>query len=63
MKITEKIENDLKLKIDAGIDYPKHITLNGLSELYEVSLTPVRKAVTSLIEQEYVIKQACGWRL
>lgn len=60
MKITERIENDLKRKIDSGEDYPEIITLNTLSEFYEVSLTPVRQAVDQLIQQEYILKHSNG---
>ena len=60
MKITDVIENDLKSKIDSGVDYPANVTLNGLAEIYSVSLTPVRTAVKSLIQQDYIIKQSNG---
>jgi DNA-binding GntR family transcriptional regulator len=60
MKITDVIENDLKSRIERGIDYPQNVTLNGLSEIYKVSLTPVRSAVNSLIKQNYIIKQSNG---
>ena len=60
MKITDVIENDIKSKIDSGVDYPANVTLNGLAEIYSVSLTPVRTAVKSLIQQDYIIKQSNG---
>jgi DNA-binding GntR family transcriptional regulator len=60
MKITDIIENDLKSRIDRGVDYPQNVTLNGLAEIYDVSLTPVRTAVNSLIKQHYIVKQPNG---
>ena len=60
MKITEFIEEDLKLRIDSGNNIPKSLTLNNLSDFYEVSLTPVRIAVNQLIDQKYIIKQENG---
>lgn len=60
MKITDFIESDLKSRIDAGKRLPESLTLNSLSEFYDVSLTPVRVAIKQLTEQAYIVKLPNG---
>ncbi len=44
------IKNDLAARICSGHELPDKLTLHSLSEQYEVSLTPVRQAVSELVE-------------
>jgi DNA-binding GntR family transcriptional regulator len=56
MSLSAFIANDLKLKILSGDDLPTSLSLVDLSSLYGVSITPVREAIGTLIEEKYVDK-------
>lgn len=60
MTISEHIENDLKEKIRNSDLLSDKLTLAGLAEAYEVSLTPVRVALERLIEDKYILKGING---
>jgi DNA-binding GntR family transcriptional regulator len=54
MSITSYIKNDVIAGISSGQLAPGPITLNELSERYQVSLTPVRVAVRELISEGFI---------
>ena len=56
MSLTEFIERDLKARILSGIDVPASLSLADLSNHYSVSITPVRDAVSALVDQNLVDK-------
>ena len=60
MNISQHIESDLIEKIRNGGPLPDSLTLTALAEVYEVSLTPVRVALESLIESKFIIKGQNG---
>lgn len=57
MSIKDFIKNDLKRRIQSGESLPVHLALADLSRYYNVSITPVSKAVESLIEDGYLRKK------
>ena len=60
MELTAYIREDLKLRIQSEEGLPCKLTLSGLAEHYDVSLTPVRVAIGELIAQGFVRKQSNG---
>ncbi len=54
------IEQDLIARIHSGCEVPRKLTLHGLSEQYEVSLTPVRAAVGELVGRDFLRKGKNG---
>lgn len=60
MTLSEYIEKDLRGKIRSGRNLPDSLTLTALATEYEVSLTPVRIALESLIEAKYILKGENG---
>jgi len=54
------IAGDLRARIRAGRELPKHLTLDHLSQQYNVSLTPVRIAVNELIREDFLRKRENG---
>jgi len=60
MNLADFIQQDLKARILSGKGAPKKLTLMGISELYDVSITPVRIAVSKLINEGIICKQANG---
>jgi DNA-binding GntR family transcriptional regulator len=63
MSFTEYIEQDLMYRIQNGLEVPEKLTLEGLSEHYQVSLTPIRNALKVLIDQGYLKRSARGGSL
>lgn len=57
---SEYIRHDLIGKICSGHGVPEKLTLDSLSQQYEVSLTPVRMAVRGLIDEGFLIKSDNG---
>ena len=57
MSITDFIKNDLKRCIQSGEALPGHLAIADLSRHYKVSITPVSRAVDSLIEEGYLRKR------
>lgn len=60
MSIATYIEKDLKSLIDSGQELPAKLTLQGLSDHYDVSFTPVRAAVSQLVRDNYLQKSDSG---
>ena len=56
MSLTEFIERDLKARILSGEDVPENLSLADLSNHYGVSITPVRDAISALVDQKFVDK-------
>jgi DNA-binding GntR family transcriptional regulator len=60
MSLAAYIREDLKHRIHSQEDLPCKLTLPGLAEHYEVSVTPVRTAVAELIAEGVIRKQSNG---
>lgn len=60
MTLSEHIAEDLETRLAAGESFPDPITLSGLANHYEVSLTPVRRAVETLIEKRLLVRGSNG---
>ena len=60
MSWAEYIEQDMIARIRAADDLPGDLTLHGLSRQYEVSLTPVRMAVSGLVKSGFLRKGSNG---
>ena len=56
MSLTQFIESDLKARILSGNDVPESLSLADLSSHYGVSITPVRDAITALVDQRFIDK-------
>ncbi|MEW4564448.1 GntR family transcriptional regulator [Bremerella sp. JC770] len=56
MSITSYIYEDLKTRIQSNEELPMQLTLESLSDFYEVSFSPVRSAVNRLIKQGILLK-------
>ena len=56
MSLTQFIEHDLKARILSGNDVPESLSLADLSSHYGVSITPVRDAITALVDQRFIDK-------
>jgi len=56
MSIASYISNDLKQRIRNGTRLPSNLTLADLSRHYDVSITPVRSAIQTLLEEGYLRK-------
>jgi DNA-binding GntR family transcriptional regulator len=57
---TDYIKESLAARIYGGSDLPCALTLQGLASHYGVSLTPVRIAVDSLIDEKWLTKKPNG---
>jgi DNA-binding GntR family transcriptional regulator len=60
MGLSTYIRDDIKQKVQSDIGLPCKLTLNELAEHYKVSLTPVRCAVSELIQEGILHKQMNG---
>ena len=60
MSISEFIASDLRSRIRSGDPLPASLTLLGLANHYSVSMMPVRTAVSALIDEEIIRKEANG---
>ncbi|MDG2223649.1 MAG: GntR family transcriptional regulator [Rubripirellula sp.] len=58
MTITTYIKDDLTAQLKSGSTLPVQLTLDSLAAHYQVSLTPVRAAVSELIEEGWLEKGA-----
>mgnify|MGYP002035787958 CR=1 FL=1 len=59
MKLSSRIQNDLSAQLSSNsLSIP--LTMDGLSQHYGVSYTPIRKALTGLIEEGLVRKKGNG---
>ncbi len=58
MSIANYIKEDLTARLQSGQELPVQLTLGSLSEFYQVSFTPVRAAVSELIEEGLLVKGA-----
>jgi DNA-binding GntR family transcriptional regulator len=56
MEITNYIKEDLSARLRSGQELPVALTIDALSEHYQVSFTPVRTAIAELINEGLVIK-------
>jgi DNA-binding GntR family transcriptional regulator len=52
------ISQDIRQRIRAGATLPAHLSLTDLSRHYDVSITPVREAIQTLVEEGYLHKLA-----
>jgi DNA-binding GntR family transcriptional regulator len=57
MSIQQYIEDDLEQKILSGKNIPEKLTLEFLSQHYQVSTRPVRLALKSLLDKKILLKQ------
>ena len=57
---TDYIKENLAACIQGGGDFPCALTLQGLANHFGVSMTPVRIAVDSLIEEKWITKKPNG---
>lgn len=60
MNLADFIQQDLKARLLSGKGVPDKLTLVGISEHYDVSMTPVRLAIGKLIDEGVISKQANG---
>jgi len=58
--ITDYVRQDLLTCIESGQGIPGRLTLQELSRQYNVSLTPVRRAVQGLIDEGVLVKRPNG---
>ncbi|QDV49507.1 GntR family transcriptional regulator [Gimesia fumaroli] len=58
MSLKNYIKNDLEVRLRNGEDLPAQLTLESLSEHYEVSFSPVRTALAELVEEGLLQKGA-----
>jgi DNA-binding GntR family transcriptional regulator len=58
--ITDAIRDDLRATIIAGLPLPIPLSLTRLAQHYDVSLTPVRRAVSSLLDERVLLKLGNG---
>lgn len=56
MSITAYIKRDLQSRLSTGRELPAELTLESLSEHYEVSFTPVRAALKELVAEGWLQK-------
>jgi len=56
MSISSYISDDIRQHIQAGSTLPANLTLVDLSRHYDVSITPVRHAIQSLVDEGYLRK-------
>lgn len=56
MAITTFIKEDLSARIKSGKQLPTQLTIDALSEHYQVSFSPVRTAIAGLIDEGLVVK-------
>lgn len=56
MQITAYIKEDLSARLKSGQDLPSQLTIDALSEHYNVSFSPVRTALAELIDEGLVVK-------
>lgn len=54
--ITAYIKDDLAARLRSGQELPASLTIDGLSEHYNVSFSPVRAAIAELIDEGLVVK-------
>jgi DNA-binding GntR family transcriptional regulator len=57
MNISSFIKNDIKTRIQNGEPMPMSLTLNDLARHYDVSITPVRKALSILVDDGFLIRR------
>ncbi|MEM9410832.1 MAG: GntR family transcriptional regulator [Planctomycetota bacterium] len=60
MTISQYIAQDLESRIVSGDSLPAKLTLGALAECYEVSVTPVRLALSYLIDRNLIVRQSNG---
>lgn len=60
MSIAAYIQNDLASRLVTGEKLPVSLTLEALSQHYEVSFTPVRTAISALTEEGLIRKKENG---
>jgi DNA-binding GntR family transcriptional regulator len=60
MELSVYIKEDLQRRIQSGDGPPCKLTLPGIAEYYDVSITPVRSAIGRLIQDGVVCKRANG---
>ena len=58
MSIASYISDDIKQRIRSGATLPSNLTLADLSRHYDVSITPVRHALQSLVDDGFLIRLA-----
>ena len=56
MSIANYIKEDLEARLKSGEELPAKLTLKSLSEYYDVSFSPVRTAITELIDGGLLVK-------
>ncbi len=56
MQITAYIRDDLSARLRSGQELPAPLTIDALSEHYQVSFSPVRTAIAELIDEGLVVK-------
>ncbi|TFH05298.1 MAG: GntR family transcriptional regulator [Spirochaetales bacterium] len=56
MSIASYISDDIKQRIRTGATLPSNLTLVDLARHYDVSITPVRRAIQSLVDEGYLRK-------
>ncbi len=59
-KVTDRIKQDLVNQLTSGSALPFKLTLAGIASYYEVSLTPVRLVVDTLIGQQLLVRKSNG---
>ena len=59
MKLASRIANDLEAQL-AGNSIPFPLTMDGISNHYGVSYTPIREALSGLIENGLLRKKSNG---
>ena len=60
MKISNHIIDDIKTRIATGQPLPRKLTIANLAQTYNVSTTPVRIAIQTLIDEKVLVKHSNG---
>ena len=60
MNLASQIQNDLGFHLENGRPLPVPLTMDGLSGHYGVSYTPIRKAISGLVEEGLIVKKSNG---
>jgi DNA-binding GntR family transcriptional regulator len=60
MTLAEYIKTDIQRRIDAGQPPPCKLTIAAMAAHYKVSLTPVRTAISQLLDEHYLMKLGNG---
>lgn len=58
--LSDYIHDDIRLKIETGVNLPLTLTLHGIANYYRTSIMPVRLAIIQLVEEGYLSRLSNG---